>query len=71
MGIPKNMYNEKKKGQNDPKAREKIKNIIIKFGKNNSKYIINYMDSINKLCLPQIAIITNENFDKKKRRVKR
>ena len=63
MDIPKDEYNEKEKDKNDPKAREKIKNIIIKFGKENSEYIINYMDSIEKLYLPQIAIITNENFN--------
>ena len=63
MDIPKDGYNEKEKDKNDPKAREKIKNIIIKFGKENSEYIINYMDSIEKLYLPQIAIITNENFN--------
>ena len=65
MDIPKDEYNEKEKDKNDPKAREKIKNIIIKFGKENSEYIINYMDSIEKLYLPQIAIITNENFNEK------
>ena len=70
MDIPKDGYNEKEKDQNDPKAREKIKNIIIKFGKENSEYIINYLDSIEKLYLPQIAIITNENFDEKEEGLK-
>ena len=51
--------------------KEKImknhKNIILKFGKKNSNYIIDYMnleDEITKNYLPQIAIVTNENFSK-------
>ena len=48
---------------NDSTSREKSKNIIIKFGIENSNYLINYMDDIPKTHLPQIAIVTNENFD--------
>ena len=65
MDIPDDDYNEKQKNKNDPKAREKTKNIIIKFGKKNSNYLINYMNDIPKTHLPQIAIITNEDFDEK------
>ena len=65
MDIPDDDYNEKQKHKNDPKAREKTKNIIIKFGKTNSNYLINYMNDIPKTHLPQIAIITNEDFDEK------
>ena len=64
MEIPKE-YEEKSKENdfNDSSSREKSKNIIIKFGKKNSEYIINYMDDIPKTHLPQIAIITDEEFD--------
>ena len=67
MDIPKEEYGEKKiqKDKNDTKIREKTKNIIIKFGKNNCNYIINYMNDIPKTHLPQIAIVTNEDFDEK------
>ena len=65
MDIPDDDFSEKQKNKNDPKAREKTKNIIIKFGKTNSNYLINYMNDIPKTHLPQIAIITNEDFDKK------
>ena len=65
MDIPDDDYNEKERNKNDPKAREKTKNVIIKFGKENSNYIINYMNDIPKTHLPQIAIVTNENFDEK------
>ena len=66
MDIPEE-YDEKEKNKdnNDEKAREKTKNIIIKFGKENSNYIINYMNDIPKTHLPQIAIVTNEDFDEK------
>ena len=51
------------------KIKENNKNIILKFGKKNSDYIIEYMnledeDEITKNYLPQIAIVTNENFSK-------
>ena len=65
MDIPDDDYNEKESDKNDPKAREKTKNIIIKFGKENSNYIINYMNDIPKTHLPQIAIVTNEDFNEK------
>ena len=65
MDIPDDDYNEKERNKNDPKAREKTKNVIIKFGKENSNYIINYMNDIPKTHLPQIAIVTNEDFDEK------
>ena len=66
MDIPEEYdEKEKKKDKNDEKAREKTKNIIIKFGKENSNYIINYMNDIPKTHLPQIAIVTNEDFDEK------
>ena len=46
------------------KLKENDKNIILKFGKKNSDYIINYMNlddenEITKNYLPQIAIVTN------------
>ena len=65
MDIPDDDFNEKESDKNDPKAREKTRNIIIKFGKENSNYIINYMNDIPKTHLPQIAIVTNEDFDEK------
>ena len=65
MDIPDDDFSEKQKNKNDPKAREKTKNIIIKFGKTNSNYLINYMNDIPKTHLPQIAIITNEDFVEK------
>ena len=51
------------------KLKENDKNIILKFGKKNSDYIINYMNlddenEITKNYLPQIAIVTNEKFSK-------
>lgn len=65
MDIPDDDFNEKESDKNDPKVREKTRNIIIKFGKENSNYIINYMNEIPKTHLPQIAIVTNEDFDEK------
>lgn len=44
-------------------SRDRSRNIIIKFGKKNSHYLINYMNSLTKTHLPQIAIVTNEEFD--------
>ena len=70
MDIPTDDYDDKQKDKNDPKTREKTKNIIIKFGKENSHYIINYMDDIPKTHLPQIAIITNEDFNEKEEGLK-
>jgi len=65
MDIPDDDFNEKENDKNDSKVREKTRNIIIKFGKENSNYIINYMNEIPKTHLPQIAIVTNEDFDEK------
>ena len=65
MDIPNDDYDKEKRDKNDLKAREKTKNIIIKFGKENSNAIIGYMNDIPKTYLPQIAIITNEDFDEK------
>ena len=65
MDIPNDDYDEKKKNKNDPTAREKTRNIIIKFGKTNSNYLINYMNDIPKTHLPQIILITNEDFNGK------
>ena len=67
MDIPNEEFDEKKieKDKNDKKAREKTKNVIIKFGKKNFFYLINYMNDIPKTHLPQIAIVTNEDFDEK------
>ena len=66
MDIP-DEYDETKiqKDKNNIKAREKMKNIIIKFGKENSNYIINFMNDIPKTHLPQIAIVTDKDFDEK------
>ena len=66
MDIP-DEYDETKiqKDMNNIKAREKIKNIIIKFGKENSNYIINFMNDIPKTHLPQIAIVIDKDFDEK------
>lgn len=47
----------------DEDSRARTRNIIIKFGKENSNYLINYMNSITKTYLPQILIITNEDFN--------
>ena len=65
MDIPNDDYDENQRDNNDPKAREKTKNVIIKFGKANSNYIINYMNDIPKTHLPQIAIVTTDHFDEK------
>jgi len=65
MDIPVEENDQKEIDKNDAKAREKIKNVIIKFGKENSNYLINYMNDIPKTHLPQIAIVTNEVFDEK------
>ena len=47
----------------DEDSRARTRNIIIKFGKENANYLINYMNSITKTYLPQILIITNEDFN--------
>ena len=65
MDLPVEENDQMEIVKNDAKAREKIKNVIIKFGKENSNYLINYMNDIPKTHLPQIAIVTNEDFDEK------
>ena len=50
----------------DEDSRKRTRNIIIKFGKENSNYLINYLNSITKTHLPQILIVTNEQFDEEK-----
>ena len=50
----------------DEDSRKRSRNIIIKFGKKNVHFLINYMNSITKTHLPQVAIITNEKFDEVK-----
>ena len=52
--------------ENDDESRNRSKNIIIKFGKKNLHYLINYIDSLTKTYLPQIAILTDEPFDDEK-----
>ena len=47
----------------DEDSRKKSRNIIIKFGKTNIHYLINFMNSITKNYLPQMVIITNEIFN--------
>ena len=58
-------YDEESKNENiiDTDSRKRSRNIIIKFGKKNLNYLINYMDSLSKTHLPQIAIVTSEEFD--------
>ena len=65
MDIPKKYDEINKIDFNDSDSREKSKNIIIKFGKNNSNYLINYMDDIPKTHLPQISIVTDDDFNEK------
>ena len=64
LNIPEE-YDEKSKNENfiDEDSRMRSRNIIIKFGKKNLNYLINYMDSLSKTHLPQIAIVTSEEFD--------
>ena len=47
----------------DEDSRGRTRNIIIKFGKENAYYLINFMNTITKTHLPQILIITNEDFN--------
>ena len=76
-GNIEDLFNSLKKGLNfseefeeekienyiDEDSRERTRNIVIKFGKKNLHYLINYMNSLSKFYLPQIAIITSEEFD--------
>lgn len=48
---------------NDEDSKKKTRNIIIKFGKENVEYLIEYMKEISKVYLPQIAIVTKEPFN--------
>ena len=52
--------------EEEEESRKRSKNIIIKFGKNNIEILINYMNSLTKAYLPQIAIVTEEHFDEEK-----
>ena len=47
----------------DEDSRKRSRNIIIKFGKSNLNFLINFMNDISKTYLPQIALITKEKFD--------
>ena len=64
LNIPQE-FDEKKYYENfiDEDSRKRTRNIIIKFGKKNLNYLINYMNSLSKTHLPQIAIVTSEEFD--------
>lgn len=61
MNIPSEYEENLKKIDED--SRKRSNNIIIKFGKNNINYLINFLNSKTKTYLPQVAIITDENFD--------
>ena len=64
LNIPQ-IFDEESKNEIfiDEDSRKRNRNIIIKFGKKNSNYLINYMDDLPKTHLPQIAIVTSEEFD--------
>ena len=66
LNIPDEFNELKLENHNDEDSRKRSRNIIIKFGKKNSHYLINYMNDISKTYLPQIAIITSEEFDENK-----
>ena len=63
LNIPEEFDEEKIENYIDEDSRERTRNIVIKFGKKNLHYLINYMNSLSKFYLPQIAIITSEEFD--------
>lgn len=64
LNIPDEFDEELKiKNSSDKDSRKRSRNIIIKFGKRNAYYLINYMNSITKTHLPQIAIVTDEEFN--------
>jgi len=63
LNIPEEFDEEKNENYIDEDSRERTRNIVIKFGKKNLHYLINYMNSLSKFYLPQIAIITSEEFD--------
>jgi GTP-binding protein EngB required for normal cell division len=57
-----NFPNEEQNIQNNQQNISK-NNIIIKFGSNNTDFLLDYIDSFfSKLFIPQIAIITNEEI---------
>ena len=47
----------------DEDSRKRSRNVIIKFGKDNANILINFMNSITKTYLPQIALITSDEFN--------
>ena len=63
LNFPEEFEEEKIENYIDEDSRERTRNIVIKFGKKNLHYLINYMNSLSKFYLPQIAIITSEEFD--------
>ena len=63
LNIPQDFDESKIDNFIDEDSRKRSRNIIIKFGKNNLNYLINYMNSLSKTHLPQIAIVTSEDFD--------
>ena len=63
LNFPEEFDEEKNEKYLDEDSRERTRNIVIKFGKKNLHYLINYMNSLSKFYLPQIAIITSEEFD--------
>ena len=62
LNIP-DEFDENNNIENDDESRNRSKNIIIKFGKKNLHYLINYIDSLTKTYLPHSAIVTDEPFD--------
>ena len=67
LNIP-NEYNEiiTDNKEDDVQSRNKTNNIFIKFGKKNLEYLINFMNSLAKAYLPQVAIVIDEPFDEEK-----
>ena len=63
LNIPDEFDELNIENQIDENSRKRSRNIIIKFGKMNSNYLINFMNLLSKTYLPQIAIITSEEFD--------
>ena len=61
LNIP-DKYEETKEHL-DEDSRKKSRNIIIKFGKNNTDILINFLNSLSKAYLPQVALITDEDFN--------
>jgi ribosome biogenesis GTPase A len=68
LGIPdEDKENEEKEKLNDKIDNEdnkrKTRNVIIKFGEKNVNCLIDYMNTISKTYLPQIAIVTDKQFN--------